>query len=322
MLGPGSGLAGSFGPPVLPRESGPSEGPAPSSIGPDPGPRLGVAFSAGSPLDVTIEADPANGTVEQVFEFVANATGGSGGGYSYAWDLGDGTHGTGPSMGHTFSQPGAYSVSVFVTDGSGNTARATLTVLVYAVTVVAIDLAAEATAVTAGSNFSVIVTATPVCSENTVPDCATEAIPISMAVRVNNSTGSPDILYLGEVFPPGTPTVFVFPAPAVVGGFDLAAIPAPPQFSGLGLLRLTVEGPTTSGSGAAAYGLLALGVGVGTATSLATIIATGGRPPTPPPPAGPGPRTEAPPERRGGGPEERRKSEPPGSPDEPGPKGS
>lgn len=40
---------------------------------------------------------------------------------SYAWDFGDGTTGTGPSVAHTYVQDGVYTVSVTVTDNDGLT---------------------------------------------------------------------------------------------------------------------------------------------------------------------------------------------------------
>ena len=40
---------------------------------------------------------------------------------SYAWDFGDGTIGTGPSVTHTYAQDGVYTVSVTVTDNDGLT---------------------------------------------------------------------------------------------------------------------------------------------------------------------------------------------------------
>jgi DNA/RNA endonuclease G (NUC1) len=40
---------------------------------------------------------------------------------SYAWDFGDGTTGTGPSVTHTYAQDGVYAISVTVTDNDGLT---------------------------------------------------------------------------------------------------------------------------------------------------------------------------------------------------------
>jgi DNA/RNA endonuclease G (NUC1) len=40
---------------------------------------------------------------------------------SYAWDFGDGTTGTGPSVTHTYAQDGVYSITVTVTDNDGLT---------------------------------------------------------------------------------------------------------------------------------------------------------------------------------------------------------
>src|SRR5438093_1580465 len=61
--------------------------------------------------------------------FIGNATGGAGG-YSYAWSFGDGANGTSQILSHVYSSNGTYTVSLTVTDSSGNTASKSKQVLV------------------------------------------------------------------------------------------------------------------------------------------------------------------------------------------------
>jgi PKD repeat protein len=51
-------------------------------------------------------------------------------GLSYLWDFGDGTQGSGPTVSHSYAQPGAYALSLTVTDRDGASGSDTATVRV------------------------------------------------------------------------------------------------------------------------------------------------------------------------------------------------
>jgi serine protease len=53
---------------------------------------------------------------------------------SYSWNFGDGTMGSGPTLGHTFASPGTYSVSLTVTDDLGATGSTSKNVVIEEVT--------------------------------------------------------------------------------------------------------------------------------------------------------------------------------------------
>ncbi|HZY91428.1 MAG TPA: PKD domain-containing protein, partial [Thermoplasmata archaeon] len=67
---------------------------------------------------VTASAAPASGAAPLATVVTATPSGGTAP-YTTAWVFGDGTVGSGASVQHTFSTPGAYEVSAFVTDAAG-----------------------------------------------------------------------------------------------------------------------------------------------------------------------------------------------------------
>jgi PKD repeat protein len=64
--------------------------------------------------------DPATGTAPLFVKYDASGSYSSGGTITtYIWDFGDGTHGTGITGIHSYSNPGTYTIRLTVTDNSG-----------------------------------------------------------------------------------------------------------------------------------------------------------------------------------------------------------
>ncbi len=59
----------------------------------------------------------------------SSASGGTGA-LTYAWEFGDGSTGSGPTVDHTFASPGTYTVDVWVNDTVGGSVERTLTIVV------------------------------------------------------------------------------------------------------------------------------------------------------------------------------------------------
>jgi PKD repeat protein len=74
-------------------------------------------------MAVTFSWQPTMPVAGEPVIFAASASGGSPP-YSYSWDFGDGTTGSGESAGHTYSQNGTYAVQVTATDSLGSSATA------------------------------------------------------------------------------------------------------------------------------------------------------------------------------------------------------
>jgi PKD repeat protein len=81
-----------------------------------------------TPLQAVITAAPLTGTAPVTVEF--NATSSTGSISTFQWDYGDGAVATGTSSSHTYTNAGTYTAKLTVTDASGltNTAQVTVTV--------------------------------------------------------------------------------------------------------------------------------------------------------------------------------------------------
>ena len=82
------------------------------------------------PLSVGITASPLTSAIGNPIDFASVVSGGSGV-LSYRWDYGDGTTSTSSgSTSHGYTDNGAYTVTLTITDTSGNVARSSVVVLI------------------------------------------------------------------------------------------------------------------------------------------------------------------------------------------------
>lgn len=89
-----------------------------------------IAISAPiPPLSASFTYSPSSPLPVLPVTFTGSATGGTQP-YSFTWDFGDGSTATGQSVDHSYLLPGAYTVTLTVTDAGGQTAKAYQTVTV------------------------------------------------------------------------------------------------------------------------------------------------------------------------------------------------
>lgn len=83
-------------------------------------------------LVLSAHASPVVGHAPLTVNFSANASGGKYP-YSYAWNFGDGSRGTGPSVAHAYVKGGSYVATVFLNDSGGHSLSQSLAVTVHGV---------------------------------------------------------------------------------------------------------------------------------------------------------------------------------------------
>ena len=81
---------------------------------------------------VQIAADPPSGTAPLQVRFSSAGSDPDGDALMYVWEFGDGGSAGGPSVTHTYTQPGTYIAKVTVTDAHGATGSASMSVVVSA----------------------------------------------------------------------------------------------------------------------------------------------------------------------------------------------
>jgi PKD repeat protein len=114
-------------------------------------------------LHVTVVAGPSvtgSGTPSTIdlgtpVEFTATGSGGSTL-YTYAWNFGDGTNGSGASVSHTYTTSGAFHATVKLTDSAGGTATHTVNVSVNPALAVSLTESVGATTTNSTVNFSAL----------------------------------------------------------------------------------------------------------------------------------------------------------------------
>ncbi|MGC8725115.1 MAG: PKD domain-containing protein [Thermoplasmata archaeon] len=101
----------------------------------------------------TIIAKPTSGNVPLNVSFSAQVSGGNAP-YTYTWSFGDGNSGTGVSVSHVYNQIGNYTVTLKVSDSSGNTATSN-TVIKVIPNSVALNVSINATPMSGNAPLNV-----------------------------------------------------------------------------------------------------------------------------------------------------------------------
>ena len=83
-----------------------------------------------SPLVVTATTSMVSAVTGDEIGFTASASGGAGGPYTFSWDFGDGTRANGPTVTHSYANPGSFTPKVTVVDGSGSSQQTLLPTIV------------------------------------------------------------------------------------------------------------------------------------------------------------------------------------------------
>src|SRR5262249_6716871 len=87
------------------------------------------------------------------FQFNGSASGGSGS-YTYAWNFGDGTTGSGASPTHVYTQSGTYTAVLTATDSLGNSGQSSVTVVVNNVAPSGLTLTQSASSINEGGTMT------------------------------------------------------------------------------------------------------------------------------------------------------------------------
>ena len=118
--------AGTYIPQVTVRDAAGDTGTAVTST-------ISVTGGLGCPLAIRIGASPTSGSTPLLVTLTASLSGGTGG-YSVAWDFGDGGTGTGTQSAHWYTTGGTFLVTAWVRDSSGHVVSATTNVSASALT--------------------------------------------------------------------------------------------------------------------------------------------------------------------------------------------
>ena len=81
------------------------------------------------PLTVSVNSNVATGQVPLAVQFTSSVSGGTAP-YSYSWNYGDGTTGSGSSISHIYTTPGTFTATLTVTDSKGATKSSSQVIIV------------------------------------------------------------------------------------------------------------------------------------------------------------------------------------------------
>lgn len=132
----------------------------------------------------TISGGPSTtaGVAPLAVDFLATASGGAGGPYTYLWSFGDGAGSSNATTAHEYAAAGNYTANLTVTDASGTPARSTWSIIVYAVASVTLVVNATPSPRAAYEAYTVNITARAHCGPDAVPGCTSGNVSVTLTV--------------------------------------------------------------------------------------------------------------------------------------------
>lgn len=141
-----------------------------------------------APLTFTGGPSVLAGVAPLPVEFHANASGGYGGPFTYAWEFGDGSGAAGPWANHTYPVVGNYTANLTITDYRGTTDSAQWEVRAFAATTVLLLLALSSEIVAPGASLWLNVTADALCTPASVTGCSSANVTAAWPRYAENVT--------------------------------------------------------------------------------------------------------------------------------------
>ncbi|MCI4335783.1 MAG: PKD domain-containing protein [Thermoplasmata archaeon] len=176
--------------------------------------------------------------------FSVSGVAGGGAPYTFAWNFGDGSVGTGSSTQHEFVVPGHYAPVVTVSDSLLDTNESVFTITAYNRTTVTLTASLAESSVAPGALVGATVSADPVCTNLSAPSCSISGFHVAFGFQ--SRAGGP-LVPAGSASPGPTGGIFVdLIAPSAAGSYELNASVVGDNYTGHVEVPLVVQAAVAS----------------------------------------------------------------------------